>query len=344
MDELIRHLALSAAGSTAFAGFLGLLERVESPRPDLLRVLTYHRVDEPNLRPHLNPGMISATPAVFEQQIAYLAAHYRVVSALEVLEVIRAGGILPPRAVLVTFDDAYVDFAEQAWPILKRYRVPATLFVPTAFPGSPERAFWWDRIYRIVNRMAEAESLQTPFGRLLLSTATQRHRALIRLNDAIKSLPHEEAMAWVEEICQAGGDDGATSGVLDWDSLRQLSREGVTLAAHTRNHPIMTSLSAQEACAEAVVSLTDLERQVGSVPPIFAYPGGECDETVTQMLRREGFVLAFTTVRGINDLRHADRLRLRRINVGRRTSLPVLRAQLLPWSIHLARWPALAQA
>ena len=343
MDELIRHLALSVAGSTAFAGFLGLLERVESPRPDLLRVLTYHRVDEPNRCPHLNPGMISATPAVFEQQIAYLAAHYRVVSVLEALQVIRAGGILPPRAVLVTFDDAYVDFAEQAWPILKRYQVPATLFVPTAFPDS-QRAFWWDRIYQIVNSMADGQSLETPLGRLLLSTATQRRQALIRLNDAIKSLPHEEAMTWVEEICQAGGTDGAASGVLDWDTLRQLSQEGVTLAAHTRNHPIMTSLSAQEACAEAVGSLTDLERQVGSVPPIFAYPGGECDDTVTQMLRREGFVLAFTTARGINDLRHADRLRLRRINVGRRTSLPVLRAQLLPCSIHLARWPALAQA
>src|SRR5207245_8912848 len=108
--------------------------------------------------------------------------------------------------------------------------------------------------------------------------------------------------------------------------------------------PVMAWPSGREECAEAVGSLTDRERQVGSVPPIFAYPGGQCDDTVTQMLRREGFVLDFTTVRGINGLRHADRLRLRRINVGRRTSLPVLRAQLLPCSIHLARWPALAQA
>ncbi len=53
------------------------------------------------------------------------------------------------------------------------------------------------------------------------------------------------------------------------------------------------------------------------------------------MLGREGFKLAFTTSRGINNIQTADPLRMRRINVGGKTTLPILRAQLLPWAMHL---------
>ena len=40
-------------------------------------------------------------------------------------------------AVLVTFDDAYADFAEHAWPVLRAHGISPLLFVPTAFPGDP---------------------------------------------------------------------------------------------------------------------------------------------------------------------------------------------------------------
>jgi len=55
------------------------------------------------------------------------------------------------------------------------------------------------------------------------------------------------------------------------------------------------------------------------------------------MLEREGFSLAFTTQRGINNINHMNPLRIQRINVGARTSLPVLRAQLLSWTVHFNR-------
>jgi len=61
-------------------------------------------------------------------------------------------------------------------------------------------------------------------------------------------------------------------------------------------------------------------------------------DQVVQMLEQAGFALAFTTARGINDLRAADRLRLRRINLGRRATLALMRAQLLPWLAHLPRF------
>jgi len=104
----------------------------------------------------------------------------------------------------------------------------------------------------------------------------------------------------------------------------------------------MNRISLAQARGEAVGSLRDLEREIGSVPPILAYPGGGVNDGVARDLERAGFVLGFTTARGINDLRLPDRLRLRRINVGQRTNLAVLRLQLHPWSVYLNRWQRLS--
>ncbi len=332
------------ASSAAFSRFVTLLERVDRYRPNLLRVLTYHRVDHPDACPALYPGLISATPDTFDQQMKYLAEKYRVVSVLELLDRYRGGAALPPRSVLLTFDDAYCDFAEHAWPILKRCRLPVTLFVPTAFPDRPERMFWWDRLYQAVTGASRRDDLRVPLGGLPLATASQRRQAFGRLKDYVKTLPHVEAMALVDRICAALGAPEPQPSVLSWEALRQLAREGVALGAHTRTHPLMNRVLPEEARAEAVGSLRDLEREVGPVAPVFAYPSGGFNDEVVRALEREGFALAFTTARGINDLRTADRLRLRRINVGRRTTLAALRAQLLPWSLVLNRWQPLAGA
>lgn len=69
----------------------------------------------------------------------------------------------------------------------------------------------------------------------------------------------------------------------------------------------MNRVALEEARDEAIGSLHDLEREIGSTLPIFAYPRGEFNEEVATMLAREGFKLAFTTTRestGLNALTH----------------------------------------
>lgn len=308
----------------------------------LLRVLTYHRVETPEARPDLYPGLISATPHDFDQQMRLLAGQYQVVSLPEVIGALQNEEPLPPRAVLITFDDAYRDFADNAWPVLRRYGLAATLFVPTAFPGDPLRPFWWDRLHQMVTSASQSDkraSLETPLGPLPIATDRERRDACRQLNGYVKTLPHREAMAFVTRL--TGDIPCIPNHVMDWDTLRRLAREGVTLGAHTRTHPLMNRVSPDEARAEILDSRSDLEREIGPVPPIFAYPSGHFDACVVDILDRAGFALAFTTIRGINDLGGADRLRLRRINVGRRTTLPVLRAQLASLSLALNRWQPL---
>ena len=126
--------------------------------------------------------------------------------------------------------------------------------------------------------------------------------------------------------------------VLTWDELRKLAREGVTMSAHTKTHPIMTRLSSEEVRKEIVESKNDLQREIGDTLPIFCYPAGGHDDTTVRILQEEGFKLAFTTRKGQNDLNSADLLRLRRQNITPRTTIPIFAARLTRWVSYLDAW------
>ena len=308
-------------------------------QPNFLRVLTYHRVAELTDSPLLDPRLISTTPAVFERQMRYLAAHHSVVSLNEVVDAIERGTSLAKRAVLITFDDGYRDFTQYAWPILKKYRLPATIFVPTAYPDRSLRAFWWDRLYRAILFTSQTELRSTPASTLSLGTRQERQESLRRFQDYLKTIPDAEAMALVDRVCdELDNEQINPRSVLSWDELRHLAEEGVTLGAHSQTHPILTQLSVEQAREEIVGSQLDLQREIGHVLPVFCYPDGAHDEAVVNVLAEERFVLAFTTLEGRNELKGADLLRLHRTHVGKRTSPLMFRLRLSRLGSYLNGW------
>lgn len=292
-------------------------------------VLTYHRVEDPERLPWDDPALISATPPEFALQMEYLAARRRVLSLRELLAIRRGRMEPPPGAVAVTFDDAYEDFAEHAWPVLSRLGLPVTLFVPTAYPDSAEPTFWWDRLHGALAGTESRDWLTTPIGRLPLLRARERAHAFAALCKWIKAMPHDRAMAVVEEVERALGGPEPAGRVLGWEALRELAAAGVALAPHTRTHARLDRLPPGRARQEITGAAADLRREIGHSPPVLAFPSGSHTDELVAWLPRAGFELAFTTVRGSNDPRAADWLRLRRINVGRRSALPAIRAQLL---------------
>jgi len=96
-----------------------------------LRVLMYHKVNDlPNNRMSMPTGL-------FDEQMAQLGElGYMVVSLDDVISHYIDGEPLPPRAVLITFDDGYLDNLENAAPILQRHGYPAALFAPIGYLGA----------------------------------------------------------------------------------------------------------------------------------------------------------------------------------------------------------------
>jgi len=338
MTAIFKHVLQNAGDTALVSRFVSFLEHVNPAIDNRLQVLTYHRIDDPEACPDLAPSTLSATPAMFRQQMAHLDLRYRVVSLAEVMAAVRGESRLPPRAVLLTFDDAYQDFAEHAWPILRRFGLPATLFVPTAYPDQPQRLFWWDRLYHAITKADARQRCRFPWGAVELSTPSARRRAYQRTVVWIKSMPHETAMQCVEQLVQQLQISSAPSRVLSWDALRRLSAEGVAIGAHTQTHPLMHRISPERALAEAAGSLADLRREIPGAWPVFAYPGGKFSAAAVEAVRKAGFELAFSTGRGINDLSDLDPLRIRRNNIGLGTTRAIFQFRLLPWSIYFNRW------
>ncbi len=309
----------------------------------MLRVVTYHRVADDAASSTLNPRLISATPAGFGEQMAHLAKNYNVVTMAEVLEAIEKRRRLAPRAVLITFDDAYRDFGEVAWPILRKHRLPVTLFVPTAYPGQPERRFWWDRLHQAITGTSRKVLGRTRIE-VRLDTPEERRASLRKIQSHIKDMPHAEAMALVDRICARCGEartDQRT--VHNWNELRELARDGVTLGAHTQTHPLLTQLTPPEARKEIRCSQEDLRREIGNVLPIFCYPNGSYNEGIVRIMREERFVLSLTTEDGQNDLDLADPLQLRRTNITPRTTPAIFRLRLMRLGTYVDSWRHRAQ-
>lgn len=328
MRASLRRVAGSPRTEPVLSAVAAVLERAGGRGPSQVAILTYHRVDDPDARPYLHPGLISATPAAFEAQLDDLASRTNPITIDDLRAAVRGERVLPHRPLLVTFDDAYEDFAEHAWPRLRRLGIPATLFVPTAYPGEPGRRFWWDRLSHAL-RTTDRPALTVDGVTYPLDGAAARLAAFRGLRTVVKATPHEAAMRLVDGWCATLRLPDAPSGVLGWPALRSLAADGVTVAPHTRTHPLLTRVDGERLAAEIDGSRVDLEREIGTVPPVFAYPSGDHDEAVVEAVRGLGVELALTTKRGLVDLRRADPLRLRRINVGGGTSRAALRLQLI---------------
>lgn len=305
----------------------------------MLRILAYHRVAELRDTAAIDSRSVSATPACFAQQMEHLARHYHVIGMPELLKAVEKGSALPKRAVLITFDDAYADFAEIAWPILNRFGLPATMFVPTAYPDHPERAFWPDKLYQAFPATSRTELCGTPLGRLPLGTPEEKRSSLRRLQDYCTTISDDEAARLVDSVClELAGRRLFCGSVLSWDQLRRLAKEGLTLGAHTRSHCILTQVTLDRAQQEIRGSQGDLKKEIGTVLPIFCYPNGNHNDAVVSILRDEGIRLAFTTLSGENRLGAVDPLRMRRAVITPRTSTFVFRVRLMPVGIYLDAW------
>lgn len=107
-----------------------------------LVVLQYHHVSNET------PKITSISPELFAQHMAYLKENKFDVWSMETLvDALSNGKDLPNKTAVITFDDGYISIYEQAWPLLKRYNYPFTIFVNTQHHDKPSKQFMsWDQL------------------------------------------------------------------------------------------------------------------------------------------------------------------------------------------------------
>ena len=288
----------------------GLLPLLCNPRGEpRLSTLIFHRV-VPS-RDDMRPG--EPTAAEFDWQMRLLREHFHPLS-LEEATTRLADGSLPNRAVCVTFDDGYADNEQVALPILKRYDIPATVFVSTGYLNGGR--MWNDTVIEALRnwRSDEARLDELGLARYALGSFSARREAAEDVLTRIKHLDPVERQRIVDAIAERSGglpDDL----MMNDEQVRNLARGGVTIGAHTVTHPILASVAPEAARQEISASKAHLEGLLQREVAAFAYPNGlperDYGDAHRAIVEESGFRVAVSTHWGVATP-DSDRLQLPR--------------------------------
>jgi peptidoglycan/xylan/chitin deacetylase (PgdA/CDA1 family) len=313
-STLLKSIARRAVDFNIDRMASALFEKASSRR---YQVIGYHKVS-PDTHPFFEP----VEPAVFEQQMQFLKDNYRVMELQDLVARCERGK-LPERAVAITFDDGYRDNYEYAFPILKKFGLPATIFVATAAIDNAQ-TLWHDRIFdafRFATRNLEPER-QTQSK---LNSALDKARGLFghALSDFVDQ---------IEDELHPDFTDRPRAAMLTWKQIQLMHGSGIEFGSHTVNHPILSRIPTEQVEFELRQSQSDLSSELRTPITSFAYPNGRAadyNDDVKSVLRRCGYTCAVTACTGFNTA-STDRFEIRR---GR------------PWQneIELFRWSFLLQ-
>lgn len=133
---------------------------MKPPRRGLppLSVLMYHQVGAFPQRPAEHRAAFCDVKRFAAQMSLLKMGGYQVLSLEQAYQGLFGDGTLPPRAVVLTFDDGYENFREHAWPILRHHGFPATVFLVAKQLG--KNAGWLDESFapaRLMDRAAVRE-------------------------------------------------------------------------------------------------------------------------------------------------------------------------------------------
>lgn len=108
-----------------------------------LPVLLYHHIQDPEIAKANRQTSITVTTAVFKQQLHYLSERgYKTVLPAEIATFFDSGTVLAGKNILLTFDDGYQDFYDNALPLLKEYGFKALVFLPTGLMDNTGYLSW----------------------------------------------------------------------------------------------------------------------------------------------------------------------------------------------------------
>ncbi|HEB73831.1 polysaccharide deacetylase family protein [Candidatus Desulfofervidus auxilii] len=244
-------------------------------------ILMYHRVlsDNETIEPWLQPGMY-VKESVFKMHLKFLLSYSQVISFSEFLKRWSENDWdKNGRYSIITFDDGWKDNYIYAFPVLKRYNLPATIFLTTNYIGT-NKWFWPEKIGYLFWKKENditAEQIDKIIG-------------------VIKRFSEKEIETFIGTLQEEFGISLPKKRLLlNWEEIKEMSKYNISFGFHTANHRILTRLSQKEIINEINPPSTLKET---NFVPVFSYPNGEYNLEVENLLKEMGFEAAVTTKKG----------------------------------------------
>jgi len=264
------------------------------------RILIYHRVNDDN-----DPFFPAISTTLFEQEMQLLRRRHTVVS-LEELTSHLAGEFTKP-VVAVTLDDGYRDNYHNAFPILERYGIPATIFLTAGSMDSGE-PLWFETLAQGFKKTSR-EFLDLDIGsreRFWMRTQTERLDAHGRIFAVLRCLPDVERRQWLGcalEQLEVREDGELRDRMLTWDQVRYMRSRGIHFGGHTMTHPFLSRLTSEQITWEVAECKRRIEAELQIAVPHFAYPNGREEDfglSNKHLIRGAGYRAAVTSIWGTN--------------------------------------------
>jgi peptidoglycan/xylan/chitin deacetylase (PgdA/CDA1 family) len=253
----------------------------------------------------------------FESQIRLFVSHGKL---LRLEDLLRDD---PVDGIVVTIDDGYANNYHLAFPVLKKYGVPATIFITSGFVDrtTPLWRDWLDFIVAFASARPRVFEWRRERIPLFQDEGGAVDRIAGPLRSRLRQMPIREAHALLrnlETALEVRFDwDRLPESLrpLAWDEIRAMQRTGlVSFGSHTVSHPVLSKCSIDEQWSEITYAHRRLETELGARCSVFAYPYGKSSdytEATKQLVAKAGCRLALSAESGFNT-RQTDRHSLSR--------------------------------
>lgn len=266
--------------------------------------LLYHRVN--TLAD--DPYELCVSKKHFEDHILFLKEHFNLLSLNTVYENIKNKKTFH-HGVIITFDDGYLDNFLNAFPLLKKYAVPAVIFVAGVRDDMTE--FWWDELANIFSKTAylpDNFSLAINEVKYAFSTMTQDAREKTRnhLHALLQPFPFVQREKILRELYEISSIKRITRSKYarcGTGELKSMANSGlIDIGGHTAHHCRLSKLAPEDQENEIFENYRFLTQENGLKNHVtsFAYPygtKGDYSDATVQIIKKY-YKLAFSNYRG----------------------------------------------
>jgi len=261
----------------------------------------------------------------------HLSRTHTTVTMPDLVKLLDSGDAQDRPLAAVTFDDGWLDNYTNAFPLLQQYQVPATIFIASNFIDDKEY-YWLERMKLVLahaHRVLVTESIPHRQREVLKKalvalnvsslTGSLHPRLGIFLADqarnvqSLKLADHNAYLEKIEHIASLAALPD-TRYFMNWDEIRTLRDEGITIGAHTTTHTELTRVDKNLLQDEIGIGKRRLEDELQQTVDHFAYPYGKNDQGIQAAITANGFSSACTTVNGLVS-RDTRRFLLNRVNM-----------------------------
>ena len=288
-----------------------------SYRNHSITVLTYHRVLSANY-PDIataEPGMV-VMDRTFDMHMQLLSRELQVLPLANWIDRVAEGKDIPAHAAAVTFDDGWADNYHYAFPILKKYTVPATIFLVSDFVGT-RMQFWPERLMRALRHIAATRagskingdgSMGAWFAEITKGISpvdcTYDREDFAIIVERAKRWSDDQNHNFLDQLAITVRFDESQQApdLLDWAQVKEMSGSGlVDFGSHTRRHVRLGDSTDSDTLHDEVVeSRRIIAAGVGADARLFCYPNGDRSAMADQLVQ-QNYVGGCTTQQGWND-------------------------------------------